>query len=87
MEAEEGRVAAERASVFPQERSCRAESTWKSRRMGKWCRERRDRASAELPNPPVCSTRLGSVALGLIQLTHRSGNSFLFFILREAHEL
>lgn len=73
-----GRVAAERASVFPQERSCRAKSTWKSRGMGKWCRERRDRALAELPNSPVCSTRLGSVVLTLIQLTHHSCFVILF---------
>lgn len=34
-----GRAAAEEASVFPQERLCKAKSTWKSRGMGKWCRE------------------------------------------------
>lgn len=46
-----GRAAAEEASVFPQERGCRAKSTWKSQRMGKWCRARVLDPAPRLPGP------------------------------------
>lgn len=38
----------EEASVFLQERGCRAKSTWKSREMGDWCKQRLQRARIEL---------------------------------------
>lgn len=55
-----GRAAAKEASVFPQERGCRAKSTWKSRGMGKWCSERQHRARARAPKPALTFTGLSS---------------------------
>lgn len=49
-----GAVAAEEASVFPQERLCRAKWTWKGREMGKRCREVFGAAAA--PRAPLATT-------------------------------
>ena len=91
-----GRAAAEEASVFPQERSCRAKSTWKSREMGKWCRERRDRASkpkrcsgsdwAEVKSccgDPSCSGR--AARRRLLATRGVSGRRFRSLSVRELH--
>lgn len=84
-----GRAAAEEASVFPQERLCRAKSTWKSRGMGKWCREVSTSRSSQ--NPALAFTGIGSVwfrpAFGRINIGPAQNNKaqnyavfvFIFF--------
>lgn len=55
-----GRAVVEEASVFLQERGCRAKSTWKSREMGERCRERLQHARIELQKPALSFTRPSS---------------------------
>lgn len=62
------RAAAEEASVFPQERGCRAKSTWKSRGMGKWCCTAPEPSSQNLHSVLLDSALLSSVVISRVRV-------------------